>query len=154
MANNRTSYRNILTRGLAVMALLCIYGLSIIGASALLLGASTTSALARAAEVSAEVEGFPWWWFPRRRLPWWRLSRGRDWGLGLGLGLGGLYGPYGYGGYYPTAATIPITATPALAMWFGGASGQPTVGEYAAFRSASDCGRAARPEWARTELQL
>src|SRR5260370_9097679 len=47
MANNRTSYRNILTRGLAVMALLCIYGLSLIGASALLLGASSTSALAR-----------------------------------------------------------------------------------------------------------
>src|SRR6266850_2471967 len=75
MANNRTSYRNILTRGLAVMALLCIYGLSIIGASALLLGASTTSALARG--------GF----------------RGAGLGFGLGLGLGGLYGPYGYGGY-------------------------------------------------------
>src|SRR5882724_12080680 len=40
----------------------------------------------------------------------------------------------------PTAATIPIMATRALAMRFGDASGQPTVGEYAAFRSASDCG--------------
>src|SRR6266436_757555 len=43
----------------------------------------------------------------------------------------------------PTAATIPIMATRALAMWFGDASGQPTVGEYAAFRSASDGGCAA-----------
>src|SRR4030081_476400 len=40
----------------------------------------------------------------------------------------------------PTAATIPIMATRALAMRFGDASGQPTVGEYAAFRFASDCG--------------
>src|ERR1700738_1525707 len=47
MAHNRTSFRNFLTRGLAVMALLCVYGLGIIGASALLLGASSTSALAR-----------------------------------------------------------------------------------------------------------
>src|SRR5229473_2717982 len=47
MARHRTSYRDILTRGLAVIALLCIYGISVIGASALLLGASTTSALAR-----------------------------------------------------------------------------------------------------------
>src|SRR5260370_5301666 len=43
----------------------------------------------------------------------------------------------------PTAATIPIMATRALATRFGDASGQPTVGEYGAFRSASDCGRAA-----------
>src|SRR3977135_1697900 len=33
----------------------------------------------------------------------------------------------------PTADIIPIMATPALAMWFGDASGQPTVGEFAAF---------------------
>src|SRR6266702_4201759 len=46
-------------------------------------------------------------------------------------------------GTIPTAATIPIMATRALAMRFGDASGQPTVGEYAAFRSASDCGCAA-----------
>src|SRR5712691_2740261 len=43
----------------------------------------------------------------------------------------------------PTAATIPIMATRALAMRFGDASGQPTVGGYAAFRSASDRGCAA-----------
>jgi hypothetical protein len=79
MAQHRTSYRNILTRGLAVIALLCIYGLSIIGASALLLGASTTSALARGG-------GF-------------RGGGFRGAGFGLGLGLG--YPYYGYGGYYP-----------------------------------------------------
>jgi hypothetical protein len=73
----RTTYRNILTRGLAVIALLCIYGLGIIGASALL-GASTTSAFARGG-------GF-------------RGGGFRGGGFGLGLGL---YGPYGYGGYYP-----------------------------------------------------
>src|ERR1700687_6006910 len=81
MAHHRTSYRNTLTRGLAVSALLCIYGLSIIGASALLLGSSTTSALARGGG------GFRGGGF-----------RGAGFGLGLGLGL---YGPYGYGGYYP-----------------------------------------------------
>jgi hypothetical protein len=78
MAHQRTTYRNILTRGLAVVALLCIYGLNIIGTSAVLLGASTTSALARGG-------GF----------------RGGGFrGAGLGLGLG-LYPYYGYGGYYP-----------------------------------------------------
>ena len=79
MVHNRTSFRNILTRSLAVVALLCIYGFSFIGASALLSGASSTSALARGG-------GFRGGGF-----------RGAGFGLGLGLGL---Y-PYGYGGYYP-----------------------------------------------------
>src|SRR5258705_11138190 len=93
MANNRTSYRNILTRGLAVMALLCIYGLSIIGASALLLGASTTSALARGGGGGRGGGGF-------RGVGVFRGGGFRGAGLrvGLGLGLGGLYGPYGYVG--------------------------------------------------------
>src|SRR6266850_2471969 len=43
----------------------------------------------------------------------------------------------------PTADIIPTMATRALAMRFGDASGQPMVGEYAAFRSASDGGCAA-----------
>ena len=47
MARNRTTFRNILTRGLAVMALLGIYCFGIVGTSAVLFGASTTSALAR-----------------------------------------------------------------------------------------------------------
>jgi hypothetical protein len=75
MAHHRTSFRNILTRSLAVMALVCIYGLGIIGASALSLGASSTSALARG---GGRGGGF----------------RGRGFGLG--------FYPYGYyGGYYP-----------------------------------------------------
>src|SRR5229473_3597634 len=83
MARHRTSYRDILTRGLAVIALLCIYGLSVIGASALLLGASTTSALARGGGRGGGG-GF----------------RGGGFrGAGFGLGLG--YPYYGYGGYYP-----------------------------------------------------
>ena len=98
MANNRTSYRNILTRGLAVMALLCIYGLSIIGASALLLDASTTSALARGGGGGRGGGGFRGGGF---RGGGFRGGgfRGAGLGFGLGLGLGGLYGPYGYGGY-------------------------------------------------------
>jgi len=83
MAHNRTSFRNILTRSLAVMALLCMYGFSFVGASALLLGASSTSALARG--------GFHHGGF--------RGGGFRGAGLGLGWGLG-LY-PYGYDGYYP-----------------------------------------------------
>jgi hypothetical protein len=84
MAHNRTSFRNCLTRSLAVMALLCIYGFSFIGASALLLGASSTAALARGRGGGFRGGGF----------------RGGGFrGAGFGLGLG-LY-PYGYGGYYP-----------------------------------------------------
>ena len=47
MIHDQTSFRRILTRSLAVMAMLFMYGFSFIGASALLLGASSTSALAR-----------------------------------------------------------------------------------------------------------
>jgi hypothetical protein len=83
MAHNRTSFRNILTRSLALMALLCIYGFSFVGASALLLGASSTSALARGGFHHGGFRGGGF--------------RGAGFGLGWGLGL---Y-PYGYGGYYP-----------------------------------------------------
>ena len=85
MAHNRTNLRNILTRSLAVVAMLCIYGFSLIGASALLLGASSTSALARGGGGGRGGGGF-------------RGGGFRGAGVGLGLGLG-LY-PY-YGGYYP-----------------------------------------------------
>jgi hypothetical protein len=55
-----------------------MYGFSLVGASALIMGASTTSALARGG-------GF----------------RGGGFrGAGFGLGLG-LYPYYGYGGYWP-----------------------------------------------------
>src|SRR5450756_2289037 len=79
MADKRTSFRNILTRSLAVMALLWIYGFSLLGASALLLGASTTSAVARGG-------GFHGGGFS-----------GAGFGLGLGLGI---YPYYVYGGYW------------------------------------------------------
>jgi hypothetical protein len=83
MVLNRTSFRNILTRGFAMMALLCIYGLGIIGASGLLLGASSTSAFARGGGHGFHGGGF----------------RGGGF-RGAGFGLG--YYPYGYyGGYYP-----------------------------------------------------
>src|ERR1035437_9514770 len=53
-----------------------------------------------------------------------------------------------------TADTIPTTATPAFAMRFGSASGRATVGEYAASRSASNCGcpTLRLSEQSRTEL--
>jgi hypothetical protein len=95
MDQNRTTYRNILTRSLAVMALLGIYCFSLIGASALLLGASSTPALARGGGGGGgrggggRGGGFRGGGF-----------RGAGFGAGIGLGLG-LYGPYGYGGYYP-----------------------------------------------------
>jgi hypothetical protein len=98
MAQNQTRLRNILTRGLALMVMLSIYGFSFIGGSALLLGASSTGAQARGHGGGFRGGGFRGGGF-----------RGAGLGFGLGLGLGlapyGYYGgygyPYGYGGYYP-----------------------------------------------------
>jgi hypothetical protein len=80
-----------LTRGLAVMALLCIYGFSFIGASGLLLGASSTPALDRRSRGGGGFRG------------------GGFRGAGFGLGWGwGLY-PYGYyGGYYPYYGDVGV----------------------------------------------
>jgi hypothetical protein len=91
MAHHRTSFRNILTRSLAVMALLCIYGFSFIGASALLLGASSTSAFARG--WGRGGGGFRGGGF---------RGRGGGWGLGFYP-----YG-YGYGGYYPYYGDVGV----------------------------------------------
>jgi hypothetical protein len=92
MAHNRASARNILIRGLALIALLCIYGFSFIGGSALLLGASSTAALARGGGHGGGGFGHGGGF------------RGGFRGGGLGLGLYGYgypYGyPYGYDGYY------------------------------------------------------
>jgi hypothetical protein len=84
MAQNPTRFRNFLTRSLAVMTLLFMYGFSLIGGSALLLGASTTSALARGGH------GFGG-------------GGGRGFGGGgfRGGGFGFAYPYYGYGGYWP-----------------------------------------------------
>jgi hypothetical protein len=83
---HRTRFRNILTHKLAATALPCIYGLAIIGASALLLGASSTSAFARGGHGGGFHGG--------------GFHGGGFHGRGFGLG----YYPYGYGyygGYYP-----------------------------------------------------
>jgi hypothetical protein len=85
MAQKQASLRNILTRGLALMVMLSIYGFNFIGGSALLLGASSTGAQARGHGGGFRGGGF-------------RGGGFRGAGLGLGLGLA----PYGYyGGYYP-----------------------------------------------------
>ena len=85
MAVRRTSARNILTRSLAVIAMLCMYGFSFIGGSAVLLGATTTSALAHGFG-GGRGGGF--------RGGGFRGGGFRGGGFGFGLG-------YGYGGYYP-----------------------------------------------------
>jgi hypothetical protein len=103
MAHQRTTFRNVVTRGLALIAMLCIYGFGFLGASALLLGASSTSALARGGGHGGFGGGgrgfgggFHGGGFRGGGF------RGAGIGLGLGLGLGyGYYGyPYDYGGYY------------------------------------------------------
>lgn len=84
--------RKVLTRSLAIIALLCIYGFGLIGSSALLLGASSTSAFARGGGRGGG--GFRGGGFRGGGF------RGAGFGaLGVGLGLG-LYGPYGYGNPY------------------------------------------------------
>ena len=102
MAQSRTSFRKTITRGLALMAMLCIYGFSLIGASAVMLGVSSAPAQARGGRGGGFGGGF--------RGGGFRGGGFRGAGIGLGLGLGlaaspyyyGGYGgyPYGYGGYY------------------------------------------------------
>ena len=82
MVDNRTSFRNVLARWLAVMSLLCTYGFGLIGASALLLGASTHQAVARGGHGHG---GFHHGGFHHH-------------GFGYGWGP---YPYYGYGGYWP-----------------------------------------------------
>jgi hypothetical protein len=122
MAEDRTSFRKILTRGLALMVMLCIYGFCAIGGSALLLGASSTSALARGFGGGGfhggggfggfrggggfggfrgggfRGGGFSGFRGGGFRGGGFRGFRGRGVGFGLGLGLGLLpfYGYYGY----------------------------------------------------------
>jgi hypothetical protein len=81
---HRTSFRDVLTRCLAVFTLLCVYGFSLFGASVLLLGASTTSAAAHDGHSGFHHRGF---------------------GIGVGVGL---YPYYGYGGYWPYYGDIGV----------------------------------------------
>ena len=101
MAQSRTSFRKSMTRGLALMAMLCIYGLGLIGTSAVMLGVSSAPAQARGGR-GGGFGGFRGGGF-----------RGAGIGLGLGLGLAapyyyGGYGgyPYGYGGYYDEGCPV------------------------------------------------
>jgi hypothetical protein len=102
MAHQRTTFRNVLTRGLALIAMLCIYGFGFLGASALLLGAASTSALARGGGGHGGFGGGGRGFGGGFRGGGFRGGGFRGAGIGLGLGLGlGYYGyPY-YGGYYP-----------------------------------------------------
>jgi hypothetical protein len=93
MICNRTSNRNILTRGLALIALFCIYGFATVGTSAVLLGASSTSAFARGGG-GGHGGGFHGGGFHGGGF---RGGGFRGAGFGLGLGLA----PYGYGYGYP-----------------------------------------------------
>jgi hypothetical protein len=86
MVQNRTSFRHILTRSVTGLAVLCLYGFGSIGASALLLGASTTSALARG---GGGHGGFHGGGFHHGGF------RGAGFGLGLGLGYYPYYGDAG-----------------------------------------------------------
>jgi hypothetical protein len=98
MAYNRTTFRKILARGLAATALLCIYSFSILGASALLLGASSTSALAFGGHGGGGHGGGG-------------FHGGGFHGGGFRGGFGwgpGYYGPYGHGGYYPYEGDVGV----------------------------------------------
>ena len=102
MAHSRTSFRKIITRGLALMAMLCIYGFSLIGTSAVMLGrirhigaGPWSSAAAASAAADFRGGGFRGGGFRGRRV--WRGGGFRGAGIGFGLGLG-LAAPYYYGG--------------------------------------------------------
>jgi hypothetical protein len=95
MAHSRTSFRKIITRGLALVAMLCIYGFSLIGTSAVMLGVSSAPAQARG-------RGGGFGGFRGGGFGGFRGGGFRGAGLGLGVGLGlGLAAPYYYGGGYP-----------------------------------------------------
>ena len=87
MVDDRMSFRNILTRWLAVTAMLCTYGFGHAGASALLLAASTHQAVARGGH---GYGGFHHGGFHHGSF--------RHHGFGYGWGP---YPYYGYGGYWP-----------------------------------------------------
>ena len=98
MAHPPTNFRKIITRGVALMAMLCVYGFSLIGTSALMLGASATPAQARGRGGGFGGGGFRGGGFRGGGFRGGGFG-GRGIGLGVGLGLG-LASPYYYGGGY------------------------------------------------------
>ena len=100
---NRAS-ASIITRGLALMAMLCIYGFSLIGTSALMLGASPHRRKPVAAVGGGggfRGGGFRGGGFRGGGFRGGGCRGGGFRGAGIGLGLGlGLAAPYYYGGGY------------------------------------------------------
>jgi hypothetical protein len=90
MAQSKPAHRSILSRSLAALILVGIYAFSIVGVSALLVGASTTSAFARGGRGGGGRGGGRGY----------GRGGGRGWGYGRGRGYGRGYG-YG-GGVYVT----------------------------------------------------
>lgn len=106
MTHSRTSFRKSITRGLALMVMLCIYGFSLIGASAFMLGVSSTPAQARGRGGGGfggggfRGGGFRGGGFGGGGFRGGGFRGGGYRGAGIGLGLGlGLAAPYYYGGY-------------------------------------------------------
>ena len=100
MAHSRKTFRSIVTRGLALMAMLCIYGFGLIGTSAVMLGASTAPAQARGGRGGGFGGGFRGGGFRGGGFRGGGFRGGGFRGAGIGLGLGlGLAAPYYYGGY-------------------------------------------------------
>jgi hypothetical protein len=94
MALNKKLHRSILTRSLAAIVLFCVYGFGMLGTSAILLGASSTAALAHGGgHGGGGGHGFGGGGF--------RGGGFRGGGFGYGLGFyPGYYAGY-YPGYYP-----------------------------------------------------
>jgi hypothetical protein len=96
MAQGKTAGRSILSRTLATIILVGIYCFSVVGVSTLMLGASTTTALARGGRGGGGRGG-------GGRGGGRGFSRGGGRGYGRGGGYGRGYGRgrgYGYGGGY------------------------------------------------------
>jgi hypothetical protein len=94
MAHNPPGRRSILSRSIAALILTGIYCFSIIGASTLLVGASTTSAFARGGGGrggGGRGGGGRGVGRGRGGGVVVRGGRGRGWGYGRGLGYGGVY---------------------------------------------------------------
>jgi hypothetical protein len=100
MPQNRTSYCNILTRGLSAIAVFAICSFGVVGTSAVFLSATSTAAHAHGGGHGGG--GFHGGGFRRGGFPGGGFGFGY-WGLGYGY-------PYGYGGYYDIDETTCYVA--------------------------------------------